>query len=58
MHKATSPKHCQLASKHGIHAETSKMQIHLDGMELERWNHTQGEQGAMGEHCDVIKLDT
>jgi hypothetical protein len=27
-------------------------------MEMERWNHTQEEQGALGEHCDVITLDT
>jgi hypothetical protein len=57
MHKKTSPKHCQLSSKNGIHVETSKMQKHLDGMKMERWNHTQEEQGALGEHCDLIKLD-
>ncbi len=36
MHKETSPKHCQLALKHGIHVETSKMQKHLDGW---KWRH-------------------
>jgi hypothetical protein len=58
MHKETSPKHCQLALKQSIHVETSKMQKHLDGMEIERRNHTKEEQGALGEHCDVIKLNT
>jgi hypothetical protein len=48
MHKETSPKHCQLASKQGIHVETSKTQKHLDGIEKERWNCTQEEQGALG----------
>ncbi len=38
MHKETSPKHCQLALKQNIHVETSKMQKHLDGMEIERHN--------------------
>jgi hypothetical protein len=58
MHKEMSQTHCQLALKQSIHVETSKMQIFLDGMEIERWNHTQEEQGALGEHCDVIKLNT
>jgi hypothetical protein len=58
MHKETSPKHCQLAFKQGIHVETSKMQKHLDGIGKERRSCTQEEQGALGEHCDVIKLDT
>jgi len=40
MHKEISPKHCQLASKQGMHAETSKMQKHLGGMEIEKRNHT------------------
>jgi hypothetical protein len=58
MHKETLGKHCQLALKQNIHVETSKMQKHLDGMEIERWNHTQEEQDALGERCDVIKLKT
>ncbi len=58
MQKETSPKHCQLALKQSIHVETSKMQKHLDRMEIEKRNRTQEEQGALGEHCNVIKLTT
>jgi hypothetical protein len=58
MHKKTSPKHYQLSLKQGIHEETSKMQKHLDGMEIEKRNHTKEKQGALREHCDVIKFNT
>jgi hypothetical protein len=37
--------------------QTSKMQKHLDVVEIERRNHTHKHQGALEEHCDVIKLD-
>jgi hypothetical protein len=47
-----------LALKQSIHVETSKMQKHLDRMEIEKRNRTQEEQGALGEHCNVIKLTT
>jgi hypothetical protein len=40
-----------------MHVETSKMQKHLDVVEIERRNYIHEHWGALEEHCDVIKLD-